>query len=322
MKVYLSPSLMNEEANFQELNRIFPFFEEEKHWLCINTEEDLDAIKNSKWFLSLASYLQNIYHDILNNAFDRSATDNSFAHEFAKIHLLYFFLSEPLYLIVESEFSDVYFLEMLMRCFPKQSKKIKKAIEKKPKWIHIRHAGGKGKLENIAEKIRKENEFARIFIFRDSDKRYPKNKNKDVTSLESFCQRQNISYHILEKREIENYLPISALESLSNSQNIVNAFKNLSDAQKDFYDMEKGFEGKNEIPKDANNYEGLWDNIVKGSELFKHLRYGFAGNKGKNIFEQLFKDEKYITAEGLLTRCKSTGEGELKDLLANITAKL
>ncbi len=51
MKVSIVPDLMNEEANFQVFNRIFPFFEEKKHWLCIDSEEVLVAMKNSLWLL-------------------------------------------------------------------------------------------------------------------------------------------------------------------------------------------------------------------------------------------------------------------------------
>ncbi len=189
MKVYISPLMMNESTNFQTLNRVFHFFEEKKHWLCIDTEEDLTAIKNSDWFLSLAAYQREIYSEILNSDFDRSVTDNSEAQRFSAQNL-YPCLDEPLYLIVENEISDAAFLQTIMRCFPKESKKIKEALAERPVWLQIRHSGGKGQMTKIATKMREYNAQARIFIFRDSDKRFPTNKNNDVVKLEDFCKKK------------------------------------------------------------------------------------------------------------------------------------
>jgi hypothetical protein len=134
MKVYIEPSIMNEESNFRILDRVFHFFEEEKHWLCIDNEEDLDIIKNSIWFQSLKNYEREIYEKILDNSFDRSLNDNEFPQIFEPKNL-YFCLSEPLYLIVENEISDIAFFDTIVRCFPKQSKKIKKALEQRPTWL-------------------------------------------------------------------------------------------------------------------------------------------------------------------------------------------
>lgn len=314
MKVYISPLVMNESANFQILNRVFYFFEEKKHWLCIDTLEDLTAIKNSDWFLSLAEYQREIYTEILNNAFDSSINNKEKPYTF-EIQNLYFYLSEPAYLIVENEISDVAFFQTIMRCFPKESKKIKEALAQRPEWLIIKNAGGKGQMEKIAKHLKERNESARIFIFRDSDKRFPTNENNDVGKLEDFCKKNDISFHILQKREIENYLPLSALATLTDKKEVFEAYKQLNTAQQDFYDMEKGFGGKNEIPNDC---EGLWDNIDKKKPNFQHLRNGFCGNNGKRLLETLFQNQDLITKESLLARCQSTGQNELKELLGKI----
>jgi flavodoxin len=102
-------------------------------------------------------------------------------------------------------------------------------------------------------------------------------------------------------------------------KDVFESYKQLDDSQKDFYDMEKGFNGKNEIPDDC---EGLWDNINRKSSDFENLRYGFCGSKGKGVLEALFQNQVLITPNGLLERCKSTGENELKDLLSKIAKAL
>ncbi len=139
-----------------------------------------------------------------------------------------------------------------------------------------------------------------------------------MAKLEAFCAENGISCHILSKREIENYLPFDALETL-NLNNMLDIFKKLKPEQQDFYDMEKGFYGKNEIPTDC---EGLWGDIDKKTDTFQQLRKGFAGNKGKSVFESLYQNTGIITPTGLLHRCKSTGEGELKDLLSKMAKAL
>ncbi len=123
----------------------------------------------------------------------------------------------------------------------------------------------------------------------------------------------------MQKREIENYLPLSVLATLTDKKEVFEAYKQLNPAQQDFYDMEKGFDGKNEIPNDC---DGLWDNIDKKKPNFQHLRYGFCGKNGKSLLETLFENQVLITKEGLLERCKSTGQNELKELLAKIAKAL
>jgi len=79
-----------------------------------------------------------------------------------------------------------------------------------------------------------------------SDSRYPGEVTKTVLKVKEYCDKVgDVPYAILQKRKIENYLPIAVLWSRHvprKLRNIYKAFVSLTPEQQDHYEMKKGFE--------------------------------------------------------------------------------
>lgn len=129
------------------------------------------------------------------------------------------------------------------------------------------HAGGCGSVISvITEKLRQNGgrpEMLRYFVIVDGDRKYPTHVVIKHDKLKAFLSENNIPFHILEKRCMENYLPCEAFPNQRSNRDWLNAFKSLSPRQRDFMNIGGGFSGdlssqnKAELSEDYSNIREL-----------------------------------------------------------------
>lgn len=239
------------------------------------------------------------------------------------------YLEQPFSIIFENSNNDSIFFETLLRSFKKESLKIKEF--KNERWLSYSMAGGDA-TDNIETELKsfdsniftkEKHKYLRCFVLTDSDTLYPNMDLKsDKQKLKDFLDKNEVKYHFLEKRELENYLPDEVFKELINSENkdYIEAYLRLSSEQKDFFDIEKGFPDKKFDDLKPDEFRELFKNI---SELDKRTfrKYDLRKINGKNFkseFPKLFLHEK-VTKETLLKRTEyQNNKKELIDILKKI----
>lgn len=174
------------------------------------------------------------------------------------------YLLQPVSVILENGLNDSYFLLALFRNFDSE-RKVERFYNEK--WLRFENAGGCGNIENLIESMilfyQNKIKFLRCFVIVDSDKRYPTEVTHKYDHLIKYLNEKSVNYHILEKRNMENYLPVEDLMLDPQFNNWKNAFSYLEPPQKDHYNMSEGFLGElsNEEKKDIKS---LFDKEKRG----------------------------------------------------------
>ena len=326
MIVQIESSIYNTPKNFDILDQLVPIFQSEKHIWDIN--DDPEIIMKSLWMKIddagrrqrkrvddlVKTAVKSLYigkkqrRDKFTILIKENAKDDfSFEPEIALLFLL-----DSLYVIVENSNSDKVFLEAIASAY--KFDEITNAI--KQRWIKFDTEGGKGGIIRRIEFHQQKDFKPRLFVLLDSDKEFPNDTHK-AEKEELFCQQNDISYHILYKRAIENYIPDEAFNTLNSELNeIIRVYCSLSEHQKDFYDLKKGFKNKGRLPE---NQIELFEGMDSKDPVFKMLRKGFNA-KGFNVNELylFFKDSSNITKKSLDKRCINN-QGELEHILNKIS---
>jgi len=225
MYVKLKNSLFNEESEFGKLDRIFHYFEDGKHFWLIENDLDFDQVLKSVWLNSHLDRVKSSIDKFLERAFveaNNTPTSvrknrvivyvtNTKDDEGISLDIAVSYLGQPLYLLVENEISDASFFNCICNQFRGKGKKIRKALENN--WIRYYNAGGKAMvLKILNHRLNNDSPFPyRFFVLVDSDKPSPSIMPEDTQRLIDFCKDKNIPFHVLEKREIENYIPRQTL---------------------------------------------------------------------------------------------------------------
>ncbi len=158
------------------------------------------------------------------------------------------------------------------------------------------------------------NKYLRFYEIKDSDREFciiksdgtitdqelPKSKTK-------FLEDNNIPYHILYKREKENYMPETILNSFIRLEKkyrgikeFVLNFTSMSKHQKDFFDIEKGFSSKG-IIKERKDLAPQVQELYKDLADKKYRKIGF-GLPFSNFKSEFSKNFEYVTKEDLEKR--------------------
>ncbi|MGN8072824.1 hypothetical protein [Mucilaginibacter sp. 22184] len=158
------------------------------------------------------------------------------------------YLSEPVYLIVENSLNDAYFLEALVKFLSKDTQ-LDKHINRG--WLKFENGGGCDNVENVIEQLEKafrhlpkDNfKYLRCYVLLDSDKEYSTAPLKQsYQNLVPILEQKGIKFHILHKRAMENYLPDEVFEKIEEIPKAYrNAYLSLTDEQKDFISIQRGF---------------------------------------------------------------------------------
>ncbi len=173
-------------------------------------------------------------------------------------------------------------------------------------WLQFENAGGCSNVENFINgklqsfnNLPKDNAcYLRCFVLLDSDKTHPNAPLKgEFIKLKKFLEDNSISFHFLEKRCMENYLPdeVWADVKQTHDETWIDAYLNaLSPLQKDYLDIAKGFTKKDKTgqaitPRQDLDIEmqQLFDNVSDAN--FDILDKGWQLPNFKKTFPELFK---------------------------------
>lgn len=248
------------------------------------------------------------------------------------------FLNQPVILVLENSLNDSHFVRAIMKCFGGDNL----LKHKNNGWIEFRNAGGVGNIRNLFREILKSFRglpksnflYLRAFVIMDSDKIYPlMDLKKDKVNQIAFLNENNIPFHILEKREMENYLPDEVINTLRYYRDFIDAYLRLSPLQKDYFDLEKGFPNSRFEQLDEE-IQNLYANLdEKDKAIFKKqnlIDYPNGTKNFKSEFPKLFNNP-LVTKETLQKRCAHhTGDknsppynpNELPDLVRAISQLL
>lgn len=193
------------------------------------------------------------------------------------------YLCNPLKVIVEDIESDNLFLRKCIECLL--------GINPDSLYIEFVNGAGSNTKKNLQYYKRKNN---RVFCLIDGDEISPgeyaeQSKLKAITEIREICELSGFNYFILRKREIENYIPDPILLKRKNKHN--ERFFELSESQKDYFDMKNGIKVKDlqyDIWKQL--FEGV--NFIDENEI---LIKGF-GKKIWRAFEEVSSSDE-LTAK-------------------------
>jgi hypothetical protein len=226
------------------------------------------------------------------------------------------FLTQPMIIFLENRRNDRAFLETVAILVTVGTNEVGELVSgrdelkrlSKKSWINFETGGGIGEvLKYVKEELYdKPERYLRCFILVDSDALSPGKPGGDSKKVVKACHeipRFDHHYHQLNRRAIENYLPIEALEkwveevqigekeSQKNRQRKetekqerqlkVMAFRELNPLQRHHFNMKEGFNGDRKRSSEVGNLYDDLDALTK-----QHLTSGF----GENI-AKLFKQE-------------------------------
>lgn len=242
------------------------------------------------------------------------------------------FFNQPVSIILENSLNDSYFvLALIKHCDKSAQKKIVRHQENG--WLLFDNGGGCTNIENFIEgkmqsfKVlsmksgKNKSSYLRCFVLIDSDKNHPSMPmKKDKSDLEFYLKNNDIPFHFLEKREMENYIPDEVLAEYESKDKFIELYLGLSDNQKDYFDLHKGF-AKNRSDRDydkdiLNHFRTVsdadWKILKNGIQLEPYAK------SFKSEFPKLFEHEK-VTQKTLLNRTTHQQQpNELQDILDKI----
>lgn len=322
MVIKLASSLFFEPTYFDELDVILKLFIDNRYDLYIDDPD----ITEKGWIEGVRP--TSVKKEFIKEALIKSAQQNKvnitleekndISNSIYSLKDGMIFLSNSALVFMENANSDQKFIRGILQKFEKG----KKAFTfYKNRWLEFRHCGGKTDITNqINQELRKyRNEalsnlnYLKAIVICDSDRKYP-NEELKLDDLISYCSENKITLHILEKREIENYLPLEILEDSDFIENNkLNALSALSPEQQDYFDMESGFNINSQ-----KKLHPFFEDIE--SENYKLLIKGFNCKefKSKIEFPKMFLSDA-LTKKMLLEKCSHQKDPkELENIINKI----
>lgn len=169
------------------------------------------------------------------------------------------FAEKPLILLVENRFSDGPFVKRVTK---ELDRGLRRLWARPGGPIQLDSVGGRGQMpEAVEQRAQQATGPLRLVAIVDSDRRYPGAKaSREARRLRSKCEELNLPCWILAKRESENYIPrvlLSERESVgADYHQLVQAWDDLNDDQKSFYNMKDGLH-ETPTPEEEALFQGL-----------------------------------------------------------------
>ena len=328
----ISKQLFDAELDIKHLNKIWH--------LCIDwhkfyqsDDDDIDATMDSAWFRQLSQSDQELYQLAVTDSIQIGNKTDCVKVFIGLTHTAeeaFHYLFSPLKIVIENSLNDAPFLKSIFKCFRQDAKQISKQIDDRRVIFEM---GGGSSIEQV---IRAEmasfdgpafpqanHKYLRCFVLLDSDKKYSHEPLKvGLTNLVTFLEEHEVCYHILEKREMENYLPEEAFSEIEANRAFIDVYLSLNEEQKDFFDLEKGFDDISFESLDEN-IQALYSDLSTESKntIRKQTLDKFTGserNDFKSEFPKLFLSEK-VTRVGFINRTKDqSNPSELKDIINKV----
>lgn len=323
MLVEILKDIFDNVENNLLLNEIYFQFGE-KHKLLIRDDEDIDALMNSSWYNNLSDFYQetirkSIIWSMNNSTKEPKCIISSQNSSCFGLKEALKYLEQPFIIVIENRKNDAFFIDCLLKNFPKEGRNI--IHFKNERWLKYGMGGGStisqdidAELESFSNPIfvKERYIYLRYFVIIDSDRRYPNFQlTKDKNDIIEKLNQNNIPYHILEKREIENYLPDEAFEEIKDNQEFISEYLKLKPIQKDYFNLELGFGSRsnqyiafNKLPIEEQEF--YFDLSDSQKEIFRSKSLQKINNTErvnfKEDFPKLFLSEK-VNKSNLLERC-------------------
>jgi hypothetical protein len=232
------------------------------------------------------------------------------------------FFRQPVSILLENGLNDSYFVLALFKYYDKKGK-LKRHYQEG--WLEFENAGGCTNIPNSIDtalgsfktlsKIDKTH-YLRYFVLFDSDRAYPGMPLKpDKEKVHKYLTEKKIPFHILEKREMESYLPDEVIQDLAKKHDspYLKAYLTLRSEQKDHFDMEKGLK-KNRTDNNWNKQEkDLYNDLT--DDKWKVLKNGidieYVDSNFKKEFPKNF-EHPAVNRATLGSRC---GTKELQEIV-------
>ncbi|MBT9588389.1 hypothetical protein IV102_33935 [bacterium] len=209
----------------------------------------------------------------------------------------------PLEVILENIESDLAFLEAVVP--PDYRDQMEEMRSKR--WIDFVHGGGSNLPAVLRHRLENSRASQRHFVFFDSDALTPNQPSKKANDLVDQClaEQPPVAHHFLQRREIENYLPLPALQNWALQRNKrerrkkLESFKALSPNQKHHFDLKRGFRGKNDSALFADLESRHRDPLAMGFgdkiwEWFQNIDFDWLDRDGQRaelmeLFSKLWR---------------------------------
>ncbi len=309
---------------------------------CVNSilYERLDSIDKELLEVSTKDYF---YEDSPSINYTVS---NDKKHESYALEEAIALLNEPFWILLENSKNDQEFIKSIIFHFEEDCEYLKECL--KNRWIQFDNAGGCGNVKNLlTQRINSfeyisntlntdPRKYYRGIVILDSDKEFSTQSMKpDYDKLVQYFDKNNIPFHILEKRAMENYMPdeviFSVQQEKSNSKNPddkefvmwANVYRYLSDEQKDFLKYD-GLEAFNKLNPDAqdlyrNQLPSNFNLLVSGIRYRDHNAKEDEEKRFKNAFPKLFTKSPLVNKVSLKAR---SGTDELERIFNKINQLL
>lgn len=327
--IELDGAVFENENNLREITKVLNICSETDRYICFC---DLSIVKDSVIYNKLLSIDQELIMESFNAVVTNSMRSSKTISEYSSdskfdFNEANYFLNTPFIIFLENSLYDGYFLNALFNNFKRRSKKVSKHKDKG--WLIFGNGGGFDNIKNVItdtlsrfEQLPKENHcYLRSIVVVDSDKTFPNDVKSNRTTLYDFLSKNNIEFHEMEKREIENYLPDQVLSTVKDNDQFISAYLRLNEIQKDFFNLQEGFPDKNITTLS----KGIQDHYSTLSEedfhIFRKNKLNLNGGF-KSEFPKLFEHEQ-ITQESLKDRTKGQRDpNELEKLIDKISNQL
>jgi hypothetical protein len=349
MIVRISADVFANEGNTQALERLW-FVIETGHKLLVKTEEEIAGIRQSGWYLNSSKTIRESVDVMISWAINIPPSKSARIRIGSGDELDYFsvveataYLKQQFVILLENSNNDSFFFDSLLFHFPEEGHVIK---QYKDEHLLRYGMGGGSTIEDVIETVlnsfqaemfkKAKHKYLRYFVLVDSDRISPSmDLGPTKNNLIAYLTKNEVDFHILEKREIENYLPDEAFREIENNREYVESYLRLSQIQKDFFDIEKGFDRNKNFRDLADQVKELYENLSPGDK--SALRSGSLeriNTKDKKNFKTDFPKlfiSKNVKKETLLRRCSHHSndpashpydKNELPNLLKKITELL
>jgi hypothetical protein len=286
MIVSIKADIFNNNKNSSDLSDLMHFFKKGRHRMNLRKIDDFSAFENSQWKQTLSRSDIDFLKEGMTTVdkkeiiVSESPSDSEF-----RIKEAYSYLQQPLSIIVENYEYEPVFINCIFRNFGNEL-----ITAKDRHWLKFENGGGasdntiKGMIKelfNDAVFTKSKEKYLRCYVIKDSDREYCTINQDGTISIKKlpevkfrFLKDKQIPYHILYKREKENYMPDSVYNNFlqtakknDEKKEFSRIYLEFNAHQKDFFDIEKGFSHKGRL----KNRKSLHADVQK---LFEKLKDG------------------------------------------------
>lgn len=246
MIVRLTNEIFQDEAKRDDLDYLLDTLVRRRHTMLLDELPDTSHMKQTTARIIEDSYAASLIDNTAPHGCE-VVTDASDIHDqkIFSVSEAVTYLCLPLEIVIENGTNDAPFVRAIIREYTRYGKSDFPDILR----LRFGNAGGCGNVQShitgVLEQHNNRDKFLRHYVILDGDKRYPTQIVTKHDNLIDFLDAHSIKYHILHKRNMENYLPIDSFpeKEKKNNKRWLDAFKFLTPEQRDHINIAGGFIG-------------------------------------------------------------------------------